>query len=233
MNVLAIGAHPDDIEICCAGTLAKYKKTGHDLFIALATSGNQGSNTIGKDEIAAIREDEAKKSAKILGANIRFMRYDDEGLIDSKETRRSFINCIRWANPDVILTHYPKDKSTDHGLTGELTTRVLLSIQGKNIDADEAPIAKLPSVFYFDTGAGVGFLPDVYVDITDQIDIKKKVFSQHKSQEVWMKTFGVDDFSEYVELYSRYRGLQAGVKYAEGYKPCVFWNFIPDYKLLP
>ncbi len=233
MNVLAIGAHPDDIEICCAGTLAKYNKSGHNLFIALATSGNQGSNTLGKEEIAAIRENESEESAKILGSKIRFMRYDDEGLIDSKETRRSFINSIRWANPDIIFTHYPEDKSTDHGLTGKLTTQVLLSIQGKNIVADEPPIAKLPTVFYFDTGGGVGFIPDVYVDITNEIDIKKEVFSKHKSQQVWMKTFGVDNFDEYVEIYSRYRGLQAGLKYAEGFKPLIFWNFIPDYKLLP
>ena len=161
------------------------------------------------------------------------MHYDDEGLIDSKETRRSFINSIRWANPDVIFTHYPEDKSTDHGMTGKLTTQVLLSIQGKNIEADEPPIAKLPTVFYFDTGGGVGFVPDVYVDITDEIEIKKEVFSRHKSQQVWMKTFGVDDFDEYIDIYSKYRGLQAGVKYAEGFKPCVFWNFIPNYKILP
>jgi LmbE family N-acetylglucosaminyl deacetylase len=169
----------------------------------------------------------------VLGAEIRILDYDDEGLIDSFETRRSFINMIRWANPDIILTHYPEDKSTDHGMTGKLTTQVLLSLQGKNILADELPIQKLPSVFYFDTGGGVGFIPEVYVDITDEIDIKKEAFSKHVSQLEWMKTFGVTDFKEYIDIYSGYRGLQAGVRYAEGFKGCIFWNFIPDYKLLP
>ena len=158
MKILAIGAHPDDIEICCAGTLAKYKKSGHNIFIAIATNGNQGSNVYSREEIANTRKNEARESAKVLDAEIRILDYDDEGLIDSVETRRSFINMIRWANPDVILTHYPEDKSTDHGMTGKLTTQVLLSLQGKNILADELPIQKLPSVFYFDTGGGVGLV---------------------------------------------------------------------------
>jgi N-acetylglucosamine malate deacetylase 1 len=233
MNILAIGAHPDDIEITCAGTLAKYKKQGDSLFIAISTNGNQGSNIHGREEIAAIRKQEAEKAAKVLDAEIRFMGYDDQGLTDETETRRNFINVIRWANPDIILTHYPEDKSTDHGMTGKLVTQVLLSLQGKNILADEAPINKLPSVFYFDTGGGVGFNPDIYVDITKEIGIKKEAYSKHESQLEWMKTFGISNFEAYVDIFSGFRGLQAGVKYAEGFIGCKFWNFMPDYKLLP
>jgi LmbE family N-acetylglucosaminyl deacetylase len=59
MNILALGAHPDDVEFLCAGTLFKYKAQGHKIFIALTTSGNQGSNAIeGREKIAAIREAE-------------------------------------------------------------------------------------------------------------------------------------------------------------------------------
>jgi LmbE family N-acetylglucosaminyl deacetylase len=233
MNILAIGAHPDDIEICCAGTLAKYKKNGENIFIAISTNGNQGSNVYERDEIAAIRKKEAEESAGFLGADIRFMGYDDEFLIDSIDTRRIFINTIRWANPDVILTHYPEDKSTDHGMTGRLTTQELLSLQGKNILADENPIQKLPCIFYFDTGGGIGFVPEVYVDISNEIGIKIEAYSKMISQFDFMKTYGVDDFKDYMEIISRYRGIQAGVKYAEGFIGCKLWNCLPNYKLLP
>ncbi len=233
MNILAIGAHPDDIEINCIGTLAKLKKEGHKIFLAVSTSGNQGSNEFGRTEIAEIRKKEAIRSAEILGAQIRFMDFDDEGLVDTIQTRREFINTIRWANPDLIFTHHPDDKSTDHGMTGEIVTRVLLSLQGKNIIADEEPIAKLPSLFYADTGAGIDFVPEIYVDITKEMDLKTACYSQHVSQLEWMKTFGVVDFKEYITIISGYRGIQAGVRYAEGFIGCKLWSFMSDFRLLP
>ena len=65
MNILAFGAHPDDVEFLCAGTLLKYHKQGHQIFIALTTSGNTGSNEIpSKEETAAIREAEQLEAAK-------------------------------------------------------------------------------------------------------------------------------------------------------------------------
>jgi LmbE family N-acetylglucosaminyl deacetylase len=233
MNVLAIGAHPDDIEICCGGTLAKYASQGHRIYMALSTNGNQGSFTLGREEIAAVRREEAEEAAAVLGADIRFMDFDDQGLIDSAEVRRSFINAIRWANPDVILTHYPQDNSTDHALTGKLATRVLLSLQSSNIPADVSPIQKLPILFYFDTGAGVGFIPEVYVDISAEIGTKKKAYGKHVSQLEWMKAYGIADFAQYVDVFSGFRGLQAGVRYAEGFIGCKLWSYMPDYKLLP
>ena len=77
MNILAIGAHPDDVELNCAGTLAKYAALGHKVFIATATSGNIGSATLPKEEIAAVRKAEAAKSAAIIGAEYLCLDYDD------------------------------------------------------------------------------------------------------------------------------------------------------------
>lgn len=68
MNVLAIGAHPDDIELYAGGTLAKYAKCGDKVFMATATNGNIGSATHSMEEIAVIRKEEARKSASIIGA---------------------------------------------------------------------------------------------------------------------------------------------------------------------
>jgi LmbE family N-acetylglucosaminyl deacetylase len=234
MNVLAFGAHPDDVDICCGGTLLKYKAQGDKVFIALTTSGNIGSNLHeSREEIAAIREQEQLEAAKRYNAQVRFLRHDDEGLQDTPETRRAVLNAMRWADPEVILTHFPGDPSTDHAMTGKLVSEVLLSLPGKLVPADEPPIDKKPSVFYWDTGAGINFLPEVYVDISGVMELKVEALAQHKSQYAWMGVFEPDSLSEFCRTISRFRGAQAGYKYAEGFRAFRIHAYMPNFKLLP
>jgi len=234
MNILAFGAHPDDVELFCAGSLLKYAANGHHIFVALATSGNQGSNLIeGREEIARIREAEQLEAAKLYGAQVRFLRYDDEGLIESEEVRRNVLNAIRWADPDVVFTHFPGDMSTDHNVIGTIVSRVLLSLPGKNVKADVPPIKKAPSLFYWDSGAGIHFDPEVYVDITDVMDKKLKAVAVHKSQFDWMATFQTQTLSDYCRVINEFRGLQSGFKFAEGFRACRVHGYMPKFKLLP
>jgi LmbE family N-acetylglucosaminyl deacetylase len=234
MNILAIGAHPDDIEFMCAGTLLKYAKKGHSIFVALTTSGNIGSNVIvGREEIARTREAEQLEAAKLYHAQVRFLRFNDEGLADSEEVRRAVINAIRWADPDVILTHYPGDMSTDHNVTGTVVGRVMLSLPGKNIPADEPPMKKAPSLFYWDTAAGLHFEPEAYVDITDTMETKLKALEMHKSQFAWMSTFQQVSLPDHCRIVAEFRGLAAGCRYAEGFRGHRIHGYMPDFKLLP
>lgn len=234
MNILAFGAHPDDVEFLCAGTLLKYHQQGHKIFIALTTSGNTGSNlTSSREETAAIREAEQLEAAKKYDAQVKFLRFDDEGLQDTPETRRAVLTAIRWADPDVILTNPPWDPSTDHGMTGRLVTQVLLSVGGKLHPADLPPIEKTPSVFFWDIPAGIGFQPEVYVDISDVIEQKLQCIMNHKSQYDWMQEFMKDDFTDYCRALSHYRGLQAGTEYAEGFVSHKMYAFMADPRKLP
>ncbi|HUX20024.1 MAG TPA: PIG-L deacetylase family protein [Spirochaetia bacterium] len=234
MNILAVGAHPDDIEVMCVGTLLKYKKQGHQIFVALTTSGNIGSNEIeGRDEIARTREAEQLEAAKLYGGQVRFLRYDDEGLVDSPQLRRDVLNAIRWAKPDVIFTNYPGDMSTDHNVTGTVVGRVMLSLPGKNGPADEPPFEKAPSLFYWDTAAGMGFEPEAYVDISDVFDLKQESLSKHESQAVWMDVFQPHQFLDHSRILAECRGLQSGVRYAEGFLAFRIHGFMPDFRLLP
>ena len=75
MRVLAVGAHPDDLEILCSGTLAKYAKQGHHVTMAVATNGEVGSMTLPNEEIAAVRKAEAAASAAVIGADFVWMGY--------------------------------------------------------------------------------------------------------------------------------------------------------------
>ena len=124
MNILAIGAHPDDIEVMCAGTLAKYTAQGHKVFLATATNGNIGSAHHTMEEIGRIRKAEAAKSAAIIGAEYICLDYDDEMFYEDKSVRLAFINLIRYCKADVILTHYPVDYNPDHELTSKIVNDV-------------------------------------------------------------------------------------------------------------
>jgi LmbE family N-acetylglucosaminyl deacetylase len=234
MNVLAFGAHPDDVEIFCGGTLLKYHRQGHRVFIALTTSGNIGSNLLeGRETIASTREREQLEAARFYDAQVRFLRHDDEGLVDTPGLRREVLNAIRWADPEVIFTNALEDPSTDHNVTAQVVSRVLLSLPGKNVPADEAPIEKFPTLFHWDTAAGVHFQPEVYVDITDTFEDKIRALECHRSQFDWMDTFQIHTLTEHCRIMSELRGLQAGVRYAEGFRPFRIHGYMPDFRTLP
>jgi len=107
MRVLAIGAHPDDVEFQIGGTLAKYSKRGDEVYIAVATNGNIGSFRMSKEEIAKVRRGEAQNAADLIGAHLIWMDFDDEFLMDSRESRLKFIDAVRVAKPDVVFAHEP------------------------------------------------------------------------------------------------------------------------------
>ncbi len=223
MNILAVGAHPDDIEINCAGTLAKYAAQGHKIFICTATNGNIGSATLPKEEIGAIRKKEAAKSASIIGAEYICLDYDDEFLYDSMDVRINFINMVRHCKPDVIFTHNLKDYNPDHERTGKIMTEIQVMYPIAKIVTEEPPCDIFPVVYYFEPAKGLDFIPTDYVDITDFYETKKKMFLCHESQQSWMLDnytgFDVDkdSFTNDLRIQAEYRGMQCGVKYAEGF----------------
>ncbi len=229
MNILALLAHPDDVECICAGTLLKYKQAGHNIFIALTTSGNTGANHIdSREEIMNIREAEQMKAAEYLDAQVMFLRYEDESLFDTAFSRRSVLTAIRWANPDVIITHNPRDLSTDHNMTSRLVTAVLPYVGDKQAFADLPPIHKKPHVFFEGKKC--------FVDITAQMETKMKMLCCYESQIDWMATFHPDkDFTEQIESTARMYGhwCGGGVDYAEGFDAYKTAGQIADYRLLP
>ena len=158
-----------------------------------------------------------------------FLRFDDQFLLDTPVTRRAVLNAMRWAKPDVILTHHPEDSSTDHAETSKLVSKLLLSLPGKLVPADEPPIQKFPSVFYWTSSGNA----EVFVDISEVIDLKLKAISKHESQYAWLRTFGTEDFVENIKLSNQANGLWVGYKYAECFVPLRMPGFMPDVKLMP
>lgn len=224
MKVLAFGAHPDDIEFLCAGTLAKYKRLGHEVAIAIATNGEVGSSTLSKEEIAAIRHDEAAASAAIIGAEFHWLGYPDEFLFNNVETRLRFIDVVRAVRPDLIITLDPdNDYHPDHTTTGRIVWDTHVMVTVPNIKTDHPPCLKIPEIIYMDTSGGVNFIPERYVDITADIDTKRKMLSCHKSQGQWTTDmFGVS-IIEMMESFARMRGFQCCRAFAEGFRTPPMW----------
>lgn len=238
MNILAIGAHPDDVEIHCGGTLAKFASQGHKIFTATATNGNIGSATLPMDEIAAIRKAEAKKAAEVIGAEYICLDYDDEMLFEDRSVRLAFIDLVRYCKADLILTHNPEDYNPDHVLTSKIINDIAVMIPVAKIETPNKPYDKIPIIAYFEPAHGLGFVPTEYVDITNFIDKKMEMCLCHQSQISWMQDNYKDimadqNFFENYKTIARFRGIQCGVKYAEGFRMANDAYRVVPYRVLP
>jgi LmbE family N-acetylglucosaminyl deacetylase len=219
MRIMAFSPHPDDVEIFCSGTLAKYKAHGHDVGVVLVTNGNVGSPTLPPAEIAAIRVEESRAAAAILGAEFFFMGYDDEFLYDSPDVRRHFIDVIRAFRPDIVLCpDKDNDYIPDHTRTGQLVWDTHKMITVPNIRTEHVPTEKIHEIWYYDTLAGINFTPEFYVDITDHWETKLNVVRCHKSQDEWLVNQYGTPTVYYVETQNRFRGFQTGCTFAEAFR---------------
>jgi len=219
MRVLAVGAHPDDVESSCSGTLAKYRAKGHQVGIAVLTRGDVGSPTLSRDEIAAVREKEARKAAAMLDAEFYWLGYDDEFLYDTPEVRRHVIDILRQFRPDVVLCPDKDfDYHPDHTRTGQIIwdTHVMGPIP--NIPTGRPVCERIHEIWFYDTVAGIDFKPEVYVDITDYWELKIKMLECHESQDTWLKHMYGRGVRYLAETASRHRGYQGGCEYAEVFR---------------
>jgi len=220
VNILAIGAHPDDLELLCAGTLAKLAQSGHQIFMAHVTTGDKGGK-LSRNKLAHIRGEEAKASAKIIGAKSLGGICGDLELYNNNEFKEKMINMILETRPNVIITHANNDYHPDHRITSELVLEAVLQIcsdEDSLISGNLAYEISDISIWYMDTVAGIHFTPEEYVDITSTIGVKQQMIRCHKSQMAWMSSYRHSDMTYLIEWMGRWRGYQSNVSFAEVYK---------------
>lgn len=237
LTVLVATAHPDDVEVFCAGTLIRYIKEGHKVIMAIACTGNVGSKIHTAPEIEAIRAIEAQKAADVIGAELIHWDYKDAEIWMDDSTWKRYVDLIRQTDPDVIITLDRDDYVHDHTNVGELVYRAAIWASVVNIpDTSYPPIDHIPTVFRAETtGMTRVSPPDYYVDITAEFDQKLKAFSMHASQhgDFLEKQFGIKDWFEYVEVTNKMRGFQCGCKYAEAFRIVNTWPNQKPRRLLP
>lgn len=224
MNILFFGAHPDDLEILCGGTIAKYSTAGHSVWMAVATNGNVGSPTLSKIETSKLRKEEATAAAHSLGATgLIWLDEDDEFLFDDLPTRLKFVDAIRRAKADIIITHNPGDYHPDHIACSKLATDARILSAVRLIETEHPSVEKGPELFYMDSVAGLNFTPQYYVDITEAFPKKMEALACHHSQNAWLKKIFNHELLDLARVQAEFRGLQVGCSYAEAYVQPVYW----------
>jgi LmbE family N-acetylglucosaminyl deacetylase len=228
-NVLALMAHPDDIEITCAGTLVLLKRAGWEVHLATMTAGDMGSMRLSRARISRIRRREASASAKILGAAYDCLGFDDLTIVYDEASKRRVSTLIRKVRPDLLITHPLADYMADHEETSRLAREAAFASTMPNWKAAKSrarPCAALPAILYADPIDNVDHfgqrVPARYVvDVTAVIEIKERMLAAHESQRSWLRAQHGED--EYL-LWMRRTGTdrardfrKASVKYAEGF----------------
>lgn len=196
MQILAIGAHPDDIEIGCGATLAKFAAKGHATYMFIATDGGAGGN-------AQVRRQEQAQSAAILQVtDIFWGNYADTEIRIDTPSIMSIETIIHQLKPDMIFVNYPDDTHQDH----------------RHIAANTISATRyIRNVLFYETPTTQNFQPNVFVDIgTTFFEYKLKALRAHSSQ---INRTNIANLSilQVAESSAHFRGVQARVAYAEAF----------------
>ncbi len=233
MNILAVGAHPDDLEILMGGTLAKYTARGDKVFMASLTNGNMGHPQHKPPEMARIRRAEMEASAALIGASILWMDVEDEFSEVNLQARLQMVDVLRRADPDIIFTHGPTDYHVDHRNCGQLVFEAAPLACVHNIVRELPQMSKQALIYHMDNLAGIGFEPTEFVDVTETIATKIEMFRCHRSQDSWMAEITGCDFTDVIETCAKFRGYHAGVRYAEAFRRVDAWYRGTTKRVLP
>jgi len=232
MNVLAVGCHPDDLEIGCGGTLARYAAEGHTVTYCHVADGSVGHTVILPEELRVIRACEARQAADVLNASYVSLGIPDlEVNAKDLEVVKRMVTVIRAAAPDIIITHSPEDYMKDHVEVSHLVFDASFSASVPHFG--EGAACAIAPLYYMDTLAGIGFLPTEYVDISETVDTKLAALACHDSQIAWMREHDKIDFLNFVRACAMFRGIQCGAGYAEGFRPCMTFPRMTAKRLLP
>lgn len=226
-RVLAFSAHAADFCSRAGGTLAKYARNGSAVRVVDLTYGERGESgelwkaqpNLSVDEAKAIRRDEARAAAEVLGVDIHFLDWDDYPLFIDKERLLVLVEEIRAFRPGIVLTHWRHDElNQDHQYTSEAVIRACSCVGAPGIKLGHPPV-RWPRLYFFEAGVPQtefnGFNPDTFVDVSETFATKVEALKQLKSQPV---------LQDWYTNYGQRRGWQArtysgnqSIQYAEGF----------------
>lgn len=242
VRVLAIHAHPDDIEFQCAGALAILRERGHHITMATMTPGDCGSAEHDPEAIAEIRRGEAKASADLIGAEYHCLEFRDLAIFNDDDSRRRVVEFLRRARPDIVLTAPAVDYLCDHEMTHLLVRDACFAAPAPNYKTRQwspaPPLGRIPYLYFVDAIEGSdregNALPvQFHVDVTRVFALKRAMLACHASQRDWLlRQHGMDEYLESQEVWSRKRGAEIGVEHAEAFRQYVGHPYPQDNRLL-
>jgi LmbE family N-acetylglucosaminyl deacetylase len=233
-RVLAVGAHPDDVEFFCSGTLLQLKELGCELHVATMSLGDCGSVELPGSQIRLVRRREAEESCRLLGATYHYAGFSDFGFFNDIVTNRRTTALLREVDPWLVITHPPEDYMSDHEITSHLVRNASFVGPAPNFDTmSYTPVEKssaIPYLYYVQPAENMDIYgrkvtPRFYIDISDQMERKKELLACHESQRNWLRQHhGMDEYLEILCRWNAELGQTATeisgsrVEYAEGYR---------------
>jgi len=193
VQVLAVGAHPDDVELGCGATLLRHVARGDAVTILVMTAGQRG-RVDGMN-----RQVEQEEAAARLGVDLRWGGFADGSIPDGPEAITVIDDAIAATGAEVLYTHAMHDTHQDHRATAI---------------ASLAAGRRLPTVLQYETPSTQNFEPTIYVDVAETLDAKLETLRAHLSQV--LREGPVD--LEATAAQARFRGSQGRIRYAEGFE---------------
>ena len=221
VDILAFGAHPDDVEMGCGGTIAKSTALGKIVGIIDLTRGELGTN--GTPEL---REKEANLASEIIGAKFRLnLGFQDGFIFNNKENQIKVVKAIRQFRPDIILSPTQIDRHSDHGKASDLIYEAaflsgLSKLETKYENKVQNPWRPRINLNYQQWN---DFKPDVIIDISEFIDTKKEAIMAFKSQVLKDSSrkstkINSDNFIESIKYRAKNFGRLIDKEYAEAFQ---------------
>lgn len=222
LDILAIGAHPDDVELGCGATLAKEIENGKKVGIIDLTRGELGTRGT-----AETRDEESKNAAEILGISLRInMDFADGFFVNDKKSQIALIKMIRKFQPDIVLCNTIDDRHIDHGKGSKLVSDAcflsgLIKVETKNEDGQLQKQWRPKQVYHYMQWKNIE--PDFVVDISKFIDKKMEAVLAYKTQFYDAKSNAPEtpisskNFTDSIKYRARDLGRLVGVEYAEGF----------------
>lgn len=217
LDILAFGAHADDVEIGMGGTIAKFAEEGKLIGICDLTKAEMSSNGT-----VDTRAEEAAKAADILGVKVRkVLGLPDRGLYLKDEYIKKIVEVIRFYRPAIVFAPYFDDRHPDHGSSARLVEEAVFSAAVRKYGCETGLEPHRPTALYFYMINGF-HKPDFAIDISGHMQKKVDALNAYESQFLkGSETFDtplVNGYIESVEARERLFGKETGVQYAEGFK---------------
>ena len=227
-RALVVTPHPDDAEIGCGGTIARWIRDGTEVFYVLCTNGDKGTSDpeMTSQRLALLREGEQEEAARVLGVKeVVYLRYPDGGLEDTSEFRGQLVRAIRLYRPEVVFCTEPFRRTfylhRDHRICGQVTLDAVFPYARDRLhypehaNHDGLEPHKVGDLLMWGTEE-----PDTFIDIGDTIELKIAALRKHASQ---LSRDGSErDPGEFVKAHAQRIGQRADLPYAEGFRRIQF-----------
>ena len=223
-RVLAVVAHPDDAELLCAGTLIRARSDGAHIGICVLCQGDKGQPDPPIAELGTVRREEMTAAAGLIGAELMWGDVPDGTLEDCEQTRQVVVEILRRFRPTLVLAHSASDYHPDHRAAAALAEAASWFCAAAGHVTASKPLCRPPALWWLDTLEMVGFDPHCYVDVSDCVELKKRMLDCHRSQLARGADEGFGELHELMLRQCRARGAQAGVEAAEAFQIHTVWK---------